>query len=808
MAGFSSSRGGIVDQTVDFWNSSFGVEESLEYPDKVLKCLSTLRKKKMILLPHFPLALEDESNISCQEPLYDIAREEVGTSTTEVALPVPTAPIPNAETNSREIQQTRSRKGSDTSDTIKPKVEQNVSATDENEILLSQQSQLDSQLLAENQSYVGKHTVEQLNPEKPTDSPLAAEVLEESSNDLSGPEFPRNKNAASGYSPRIARGTFFREFSRLNERNNCNTSPQSSAEAYVAAIDEDLTETAPQEKEADSENSNYKINFQTGPTSTSGKIVAPIYTIGEDRAVTASIENENLSEDQLLIERSTFVSSTPPSSDIDTVMIADSLLLPSKENHAAVDRERFSTPLESVDAIDSSSAEDASTPWQAYLNSSPPTSVGNDGVSTMERGGADDMHDVYPPYERNASEPQLPVSSHGMQRSLQKITVPTVIDMEQQGSEDIAQNEESSTMVSDDLLKNTNIIAGELPAVDEHATSTSKSMTGSHKDWNSPTTKHSLVFAESEEGRKRLRQDDLSLMHVGVDTADLDLARSAPIDVYQEKKDETSRASIQEESPIPTNARTQEKSRDVDLISEDSNCDQNSSTVNLRTSGADIPEIRREESSLQVESKITLKRRRSRRYEIDIEHIQLTTPKRRKRSTTERSIEHIQIPSVEQESGSPCSRAAQMQIADNGNGNLKDQDIIIDRSEAVISDKTKDSIRYVNCRTNETTQEANTTNTDIDPRANNDDHHSIPIALLNVPGPISPSDSSTPSSSQSTPSRAKAKPASIIGRLKRVLSDCKQLVLGSQEEREFDDVLFEVRKEVHEAGRRGRDGGG
>lgn len=52
--------------------------------------------------------------------------------------------------------------------------------------------------------------------------------------------------------------------------------------------------------------------------------------------------------------------------------------------------------------------------------------------------------------------------------------------------------------------------------------------------------------------------------------------------------------------------------------------------------------------------------------------------------------------------------------------------------------------------------------------------------------------------------RPKVKPRSILGRLKQLLSDCRQLVLGSQEERELDDALFEVRKEVHEAGRRGR----
>ena len=47
-------------------------------------------------------------------------------------------------------------------------------------------------------------------------------------------------------------------------------------------------------------------------------------------------------------------------------------------------------------------------------------------------------------------------------------------------------------------------------------------------------------------------------------------------------------------------------------------------------------------------------------------------------------------------------------------------------------------------------------------------------------------------------------PRSILGRLKDALSDFKGMILGSQEEREFDNVLFELRREAHEAGRRGR----
>lgn len=57
-----------------------------------------------------------------------------------------------------------------------------------------------------------------------------------------------------------------------------------------------------------------------------------------------------------------------------------------------------------------------------------------------------------------------------------------------------------------------------------------------------------------------------------------------------------------------------------------------------------------------------------------------------------------------------------------------------------------------------------------------------------------------------TPSeeRPKATPKSILGRLKDILGDCKNAIFGSQEEREFDDVLFELRREVHGGARRER----
>ncbi|KAK0274735.1 hypothetical protein LTR35_011518 [Friedmanniomyces endolithicus] len=52
--------------------------------------------------------------------------------------------------------------------------------------------------------------------------------------------------------------------------------------------------------------------------------------------------------------------------------------------------------------------------------------------------------------------------------------------------------------------------------------------------------------------------------------------------------------------------------------------------------------------------------------------------------------------------------------------------------------------------------------------------------------------------------RVPASPRTILGRLKDVLADLPRMILGPQDERELDDVLFEVRREVFEAGRRGR----
>jgi hypothetical protein len=58
---------------------------------------------------------------------------------------------------------------------------------------------------------------------------------------------------------------------------------------------------------------------------------------------------------------------------------------------------------------------------------------------------------------------------------------------------------------------------------------------------------------------------------------------------------------------------------------------------------------------------------------------------------------------------------------------------------------------------------------------------------------------------RATKERVKATPKSILGRLRDVLVDLPSMILGSQEERELDDMLFDVRRAMHEAARRGRE---
>ncbi|KAG2163108.1 hypothetical protein VTO58DRAFT_110574 [Aureobasidium pullulans] len=50
-----------------------------------------------------------------------------------------------------------------------------------------------------------------------------------------------------------------------------------------------------------------------------------------------------------------------------------------------------------------------------------------------------------------------------------------------------------------------------------------------------------------------------------------------------------------------------------------------------------------------------------------------------------------------------------------------------------------------------------------------------------------------------------AKPKSVIARLRGLLAECKTLILGSQEEREMQDVLYELGREVYDARKRSRE---
>ncbi|RVD88330.1 uncharacterized protein DFL_002519 [Arthrobotrys flagrans] len=61
-AGFESKHKMNVVTTINFWNKTFGNQESLEYPSRVRKAISKIRYYADIKLPTFPDSLEDEAN--------------------------------------------------------------------------------------------------------------------------------------------------------------------------------------------------------------------------------------------------------------------------------------------------------------------------------------------------------------------------------------------------------------------------------------------------------------------------------------------------------------------------------------------------------------------------------------------------------------------------------------------------------------------------------------------------------------------------------------------------------------------------
>lgn len=62
----------------------------------------------------------------------------------------------------------------------------------------------------------------------------------------------------------------------------------------------------------------------------------------------------------------------------------------------------------------------------------------------------------------------------------------------------------------------------------------------------------------------------------------------------------------------------------------------------------------------------------------------------------------------------------------------------------------------------------------------------------------------TPSTTPSNSVRSILSPAGLLRGLRGILDGCRNAVMGTQEEREVDDMLFQIRREVHEAGRRAK----
>lgn len=82
------------------------------------------------------------------------------------------------------------------------------------------------------------------------------------------------------------------------------------------------------------------------------------------------------------------------------------------------------------------------------------------------------------------------------------------------------------------------------------------------------------------------------------------------------------------------------------------------------------------------------------------------------------------------------------------------------------------------------------------------DEEVIEVATSQKPAP--PASATTPVEAE----RPRLTPRSILGRLRDALTDFVGMRVSTSEAREFDDVLFEFRREVHEADRRGRGGEG
>ena len=605
----------------------------------------------------------------------------------------------------------------------------------------------------------------------------------------------------------------------MNKMNEITKDLDTSVETENSTASGASVEVARREPTAEVEYPSLNISTQR----TSDTAVKDITAIQADEA------NERLpstpdvaapAQDQPLIEQSTFVSSALPSSELDAVVAADSLLLPSDEHHSSEDRVRLSTPSDSIDMIDSS-AEDASTPYQAYLNSSPPTSVIFEGARR-----ADKIQDTEAVEKSVPSDRPVPDELRSSNNLVQKSSDQHVFHMEHPACEDVIFGEESSTVIVEESVVCANANANTETGFtqDRNAASTEETSMPSGSS-SKITRKRSASFAEPDETKKRLRQDQSAATHEELDITAPGLAHATPI---ESKQEEMANAFNERVSP-PSSPRTKDdKSEELRPSTVAPPVDQDIPRAKADSANVKLPE-EEEESSLSSsssEESNTLKRRRSRRFEADVEHVQLSTPpKRYRQSPLQAPLDRTVVPSAEQKSSTPHEFAGLHQAEKDGdnctnnstknsNKNTTHQNVPAFEPTAPSTSPPVDLYKQTEHTTPQQTSNHNLTQTPHPPFPSPSPSSPSPQSPSLAPSPSpSPSPSTTPSSqpppsSQNTPTRRpKAKPASIIGRLRRVLSDCRQLVLGSQEEeREFDDVLFEVRREVHEAGRRGREG--
>ena len=430
--------------------------------------------------------------------------------------------------------------------------------------------------------------------------------------------------------------------------------------------------------------------------------------------------------------------------DTDSFTAADSLLLPS-ELHYPIDKERFATPSEEIETIGSSTNE-MSIPWESYLNSSPPV-IGN--------GNETGMTTVCPEAEDAAAEEVFHETSSISPSSVKYRNAEQVVEMTPDdqarvptetppGVEaDVQQDESTSVLVKDSFRQKH--VRNEVED-DDQLNLSANDRPNSPKTPSTPKRKRVNGSVNSNSGKKRQKFNitvDHDISQAAVTSEDLNTNTAGN---NHEESERHSDNALDEESSIHSRGHSRNRSDSLSPLNN-----------TVRDEGIDASSAKASES----ENTNTTKRRRSLRNDDNVKHTELAPSKRHKRSERGYSLSHVQI-TTSQPGSNVTTDAAKAKSTSRSEEPSKEIDDV--NARCTTTPSRPNSVEFVD-------------------------------ALESSPAS---------SSSRKMDQRPKAKPASILGRLKRILSDCKQMVLGSQEEREFDDMLFEVRKEVHEAGRRGQ----